>query len=365
MRYLTLFLEAENIHLVKDVGMIPYTLHQHHQYKSTLACYRNGSYNYAQTDVQGLELVFVKRISGNAFIDGLLFLMANARKYDLLQVYHLSLYSLLWLNVFKVIKGNATTYLKLDANEKILDYPQAGIKGWIIKFLLRKVTIVSVEVGFLKIELSRIWGRNIELIPNGYLPEKNGLIPYTDKKNMIITVGRIGSPEKKHEFLLAAFASFCHHLPNWQLVFVGPIEPDFKQQADLFFNANPQLNGKITFTGAIQDRATLQEYYKMAKIFCLTSEREGFPLALIEAAGAGCYLITSDIIAADDITNNGQFGSIFPVGDVEKLTTQLIAAASNETLLHNNCTAVQQFALQTFTWQHIMGKLNLLLQKQY
>ena len=61
MRFVTLFLKTENVHLLKDVGMIPYFLMKEHGADSTVVTYRNDdSYGYADDEVRGLKLEFVR-----------------------------------------------------------------------------------------------------------------------------------------------------------------------------------------------------------------------------------------------------------------------------------------------------------------
>jgi len=66
-----------------------------------------------------------------------------------------------------------------------------------------------------------------------------------------------------------------------------------------------------------------EEYIK-AKGFCLTSRCEGFPNVFGEAANKGCYIISSNIDPAGDITDDQKYGSIFPLNDYETLASELI-----------------------------------------
>ena len=57
MRFVTLFLKTENVHLLKDVGMIPYHLYKDHDLDCSVACYKNSEeYTYADNEVKGLKI---------------------------------------------------------------------------------------------------------------------------------------------------------------------------------------------------------------------------------------------------------------------------------------------------------------------
>ena len=46
IRFTTMFPLIENIHLVKDVGMIPYSMKKYFNYDSSIVTYKNLEYKY-------------------------------------------------------------------------------------------------------------------------------------------------------------------------------------------------------------------------------------------------------------------------------------------------------------------------------
>ena len=95
----------------------------------------------------------------------------------------------------------------------------------------------------------------------------------------------------------------------------------------------------------------------------MTSRYEGFPLVFPEAIYFGNYIITTDVSGANDITNNGQFGVI-----VRNLTSENYAQILNnlitsEKLDNSFCKDIKTFAIENFTWQSIIKKLNRKLGK--
>lgn len=363
MRYLTLFPEAENIHLIKDVGMIPYSLIKFCGYEATLACYDNGNYPYIKTEVPGLKLLFLKKIFNHTFWDTLIFIVKHHKKYDTVQTFHFRFRALLWLFIFKLLHPSGKTYLKLDANEQILKYAFTGLKGKIQAFLLRRIDMISVETTNLQNILKDKWKRDIAYIPNGYGNPASSILPYEQKINKIITVGRIGAPEKRSEVLLEAFALFSERQIGWTLELIGPVTNEFEIYIQNYFCAYPQLKEKISFTGAIHERKKLYSYYAEAKIFCLSSSWESFGIALVEAAAAGCYIITSAVAAAKDITYNEHYGSIFPVDDVACLANTLVTVSENEILLKNNYDNIQKYTQAKFSWAVIAKHINSIIKK--
>ena len=77
MRYFMQYLKTENVNLVKDMGMIPYKLHELYDYDSTVVTFKNGEYDYLNTEVKGLKMEFVKKIFHSYTLDGGLYLLNN------------------------------------------------------------------------------------------------------------------------------------------------------------------------------------------------------------------------------------------------------------------------------------------------
>ena len=74
MRFVTMYPETENVHLIKDVGMIPFIMHKKFAYDSTIVCYKNEDYSYLENEVKGLKLDFIKKYTGKSIIDGAIYL---------------------------------------------------------------------------------------------------------------------------------------------------------------------------------------------------------------------------------------------------------------------------------------------------
>jgi len=362
-RWLTLFINAENVHLTKDVGMIPYVLSKNFNYSSTLASYKAGEYPYLLEEVKGLQQSFIKRITGNETLDGLLYLLFNFYKYDILQVYHFTNQSLIWCYLFKILKlGKCKTYLKLDANATIKELKFEFLKSLVIKHIVGTIDLISVETKSLHDYLNTRWKRNIEYIPNGFYDnEKEAHVDFEQKENIILTVGRIGSYQKNSEVLCEAFEKLSASNNSWKLNVIGPIETEFESYINSFFLKNPELRNRISFKGTISDRVELYQNYQKAKIFVLTSRWEGFPLVFLEALRFGCFIISSDVDAALDITNNGICGSIFQKGNSDELSNTLLSTIQNPIILKSAFAKSGEFVYENFYWPRICAQIDILL----
>jgi glycosyltransferase involved in cell wall biosynthesis len=360
-RFTTLFPGAEDCHLTKDVGMIPLVLGRYFGYDSRLATHANGDYPSLR-GLDGLQLERIPRRTGDAALDALDWVGANAGRIDVLQVYHWLPHVLRWLDAYLTANPRGRALLKLDANRSL-----AGADCW-SRFspaeqdVLRRCHLVSVESRELHEHLSAHWPIPVAYVPNGFYDGGRRVdVDFAMKEDVILTVGRLGTFQKATDVLLAAYAKAFPLIRGWRLRLVGRVEPGFEGFVETFFAAHPSLREHVTFTGPIGDRARLAEEYRRAKVFCLPSRWEGFGLVLPEALSAGCRLICSDTPAAPDLTDQGRLGDVFPVDDVDALVTCLLRACTDGDDSAARCAEAQEFAYEHFYWPHIAGTIHRLL----
>jgi glycosyltransferase involved in cell wall biosynthesis len=75
---------------------------------------------------------------------------------------------------------------------------------------------------------------------------------------------------------------------------------------------SPALRGRVHFLGWRSDVANV---YAAADVVLLTSDNEGMPLSLIEAAAAGRPAVTTDVGGAAEVVVNGLTGIVCPIDD--------------------------------------------------
>lgn len=102
-----------------------------------------------------------------------------------------------------------------------------------------------------------------------------------EKENIILFCGRFENWSKRIDRLLRIWAMVEPVLADWKLVLVGDGR-DGKKLRDLAAELKLQ---RASFEG-MQKNVT--EYYRKASVVCLTSETEGWPLALTEGQAQGC-----------------------------------------------------------------------------
>lgn len=142
-----------------------------------------------------------------------------------------------------------------------------------------------------------------------------------EKENVILFCGRFENWSKRIDRLLRIWARVEPVLADWKLVLVGDGRDDKmlrKLAADLRLQ-------RISFEG-MQKNVT--EYYRKASVVCLTSETEGWPLALTEGQAHGCIGVAFGATAGIREILDGGCGFTVSAFDETEFAQTLITLAS-------------------------------------
>ncbi|MCR5625734.1 MAG: glycosyltransferase [Lachnospiraceae bacterium] len=365
MTFVTLFTRLQNVHLLKDVGMIPYLLYRDYGIDSTIVSYKNeNDYQYLTDKVKGLKLKFIKKTGNNPILPALKYVWTNAASIDVLNVYHLNLLSFLSLLIYKFKKKpDGIGYLKLDMDKRgykrLFAFSPVGL---VKRMTMSLADVISVETTILWKKLRKKYKDKIIYIPNGFYSE--GKIPDREfnKENIILTVGNLGTYAKATDNLMQAFAGAAYD-NDYRLVLVGPVEESFKGFIKAFMENHSDLKDRIIFTGAISDKDRLSQIYKKAKIFALPSRSESFGIVLLEAASKGDFLVTTGGVPAGiDINNDGKFGFVVPVDDVSALSGAFVRLMNSKADWNSRACEIADYTYYNFSWEPIVSKLHDVLE---
>lgn len=141
--------------------------------------------------------------------------------------------------------------------------------------------------------------------------------------------GRL-APVKRVDTLIDAFARIAEQRPGWDLLLIGggPLEAELRSRV-------PQsLQGRVAWTGFINDSAELSALYTCGDVFVLPSSYEPWAVVVCEAAAAGLPIVASRVVgAAGELCREGVNGRLFTPGDVDDLGKVLLDVTSSGTQL--------------------------------
>lgn len=159
-----------------------------------------------------------------------------------------------------------------------------------------------------KKELQRLMHReltnyNIVSIPNPNAYQKVEL-HLKLKEKMILYVGRLDKIEKAPLRLIKIWERLYKKHPDWKLVLVGSGE----YMDTMVSYVKTHCVDRVYFEGS---KMNLTHYYQKASFVCLTSNYEGWGMALTEGMQYGCIPVTFNSYgAASDIIEDGVSGCL-------------------------------------------------------
>lgn len=163
-----------------------------------------------------------------------------------------------------------------------------------------------------------------------------------DKEKIVLFCGRFENWSKRIDRLLRIWGKVQDLMPDWRLVLVGNGEnwDMLKKMADRMGLKRVHFEGRKT---------NVADYYRKASVVALTSQTEGWPLALTEAQAQGCVAIAFDcssgvkeVLAADK-----GCGIVVPSFDEDSYAEELvrISGMSDDEIMTIRRNAVKKSSL--------------------
>lgn len=201
-----------------------------------------------------------------------------------------------------------------------------------------------------RVRLSMLAGRAISTVFNGidveiFRPRNASALrselAIPGEASVVLCVGADLLSQRKGGQWALQLARRCAHLP---LIFVMVgVEKH---------NMQPPAN--VRMLPAVRDQSRLAEFYSLADVLLLTSEKETFSMVCAESLACGTPVIGFDAGAPKEVAPQG-FGIFVPYGDLDALERQLIGYLDDHTLLQpsENCVtfARERYADQVMVSQ--------------
>jgi glycosyltransferase involved in cell wall biosynthesis len=150
--------------------------------------------------------------------------------------------------------------------------------------------------------------------PAIYIPHFRSALPYviaSRTAKVVLNIGRF-TPDKQQLALLAIWARIInvHGVDDWKLQIAG--KGELEDQLKNYVNEH-NLSDFVTF---LPPTRNVEDYYKGASVFALTSSSEGFGMVLLEAISFGIPCVSYDCPSGPrDIIKSDYNGYLIPLND--------------------------------------------------
>lgn len=147
--------------------------------------------------------------------------------------------------------------------------------------------------------------------------------PCLEKENMMLFCGRFENWSKRIDRLLRIWKLVQDDIPGWELEMVG----DGPAWEEMKVYAQRLALKRVKFEGC---RSDVSAFYSRASVVCMTSQTEGWPLALTEGQANGCIGVAFACSAGveDVLSPNGKCGFLVKPFDENAYATVLKKIAS-------------------------------------
>lgn len=128
----------------------------------------------------------------------------------------------------------------------------------------------------------------------------------------IVCAARLSSA-KRIDVLLEALSMLRADSVLWrcQILGAGPLEAELRARANQL-----GLSELVTFVGYVED---VRPHLRQADLFVLSSDKEGLPLALLEAMACGLPAIVTEVGGTGEVVVQNETGLLVRRGDAEGL----------------------------------------------
>ena len=140
------------------------------------------------------------------------------------------------------------------------------------------------------------------------------------KKNIVLFAGTL-IKRKGYDTLIKAFSTICQRseVNDWYLVMAGNGEVD--EAKELISDLG--ISDRVTLVGWVTGKVK-EDLFREASIFCLPSQAEGFPMAILDAWAYGIPCIMTPVGGIPELVTDEVDGIIVPVNNYLKLADALL-----------------------------------------
>jgi len=184
--------------------------------------------------------------------------------------------------------------------------------------------------------------------------------PDQEKEPIILFTGRI-IPDKNPDLLIKAAAKLDGRFKGYTLVFVGPVEENYRQSL-LQLSQNLKLKNEIIFTGQLdpsvpEEKMRLMDHYRKASVFVSLGSWEGQPTRLMEAMQFRVPVIAYASGGTADFVTDNKNGCVIGALDDSILAAKMESILSDKARARELGNEARQTIEQDYNWDKIFEKI--------
>jgi len=268
------------------------------------------------------------------------------------------------VNVAAIIAaaGLGIPVIACERTDPFIKSPASSLSLWLaFRLIYPRVDVLMVQTQAVAAKYAKLhWApKRVRVIQNP-IPEEMMNIqhqPSVNAKKCVLSVGRL-EDDKQFDVLIKVFAGMAARYENWTLRIIGEgsMRPVLQRQI-----INLGLQGRVELPGRSKD---IGEEFAKADIFVLTSRREGFPNALLEAMTVGLPCVSFDCPSGPrEMSEDGKVALLVPLNDERTLGLTLEQLMSDEDLRRSLGRRARASVLERFVLEKVLARWDLLFKE--
>ena len=179
--------------------------------------------------------------------------------------------------------------------------------------------------------------------------EARRLLNIPEHDRVAVIVARL-SPEKNHHVLLAAFSDVLRTLPSARLLIAGDgtIRDSIAQEVERL-----GLQGQVQLLGVRRD---VNQLLAASDLFVLSSDREGLPIAVLEAMAAARPVVATAVGDLPMVVQDGVTGRLVPAGDPKALAAALLKVLLDPASANRMGAAGREAVGEQYAVRHMVSR---------
>lgn len=211
-------------------------------------------------------------------------------------------------------------------------------RTWAAKYCDYVVTLTKRDKSFWEKGIKKINAKIISIPNPTILTESKSTASLSYK--VVLAVGRLVDV-KGFDLLIRAWEGVSQREKDWVLRIVGSGEQEENLKKIV---EKKQMQLKVEFIPSTPD---INEYYRKASLYCLSSRFEGFPMVLLEAQSFGLPIVAFDCDTGPaEIIEQNLNGLLVQTGDISQLENALL------TLINLNSVEYKKMSSHAFKSSH-------------
>ncbi|GAB4539779.1 MAG: glycosyltransferase [Anaerolineales bacterium] len=229
---------------------------------------------------------------------------------------------------------------------------------WLSLFSVEKITVNADSIRE-EILARRVAPARVVVLPNCVEPPAETSAPGWLQRlpadaRIIASVGNLRR-KKNHALFISALAEVLPRHPNVHGVVIGqpvPQEPNTPRELEEQIGAL-NMQERIHLVGFQENAAALMPRFE---VFCLASDYEGTPNAVLEAMAAGCAVIATRVGGLVHLIEDGKNGLLIERGDANALTRALDSLLADSSYAAALGAQARADVLSRFSQEAILAK---------